>query len=178
MIQVLLNKDLEDLLNLGLVKIEFAQQANNNPQERYKTYLQMLHESFFTKNKDCTSASEELKLADDDQFLVSKTTLLDMGFSSKDSEKALNKSNYSLKRAINYLLGRKCKITKEESKEVNETIIMDPKHLLFSNITRRDLKENSILNYFRHIICSLDSVLEYCCICRDKLPVVSTKIKC
>ncbi|CAI2379874.1 unnamed protein product [Moneuplotes crassus] len=50
--------------------------------------------------------------------------------------------------------------------------------MLFNNVTTEQLLNNSLLHYFKHIICSLDSVLEYCCICRDKLSTKSTKIRC
>ena len=85
-----------------------------------------------------------------------------MGFTTAESEKALKKNKFSLNNAINYLLGRKEKGNEEVEEEKEEFIIdVDPKHMLFSNITGVDLKNNSILNYFRYILYSLDGILEY-----------------
>lgn len=130
------------------------------------------------------SASEEFKHLEDDDLLASKSTLLEMGFSSDESEKALKNSKFSVQNAINYLLGKKgkkSKDSKEEEKDmdIDDAILyVDPKQMLFSNVTGKALKNNSVLNYYRYIIYALDSILDYCCICRDKLPTSSTKIKC
>ncbi|CAI2380638.1 unnamed protein product [Moneuplotes crassus] len=172
-------KDLQELLNLGILKIEFSQMGNDNIQARYKIYLQMLHESFFNKKGKGKTIAEEVKSIDVDELSESKATLLDMGFSSSESDKALKKNKFSLGNAINYLLGRK-KHSEETKMEVDGEMTFegDPKLELFSNITTKDLQENSLLNYFRYILYSLDSIPDYCCICRDKLSTKANTIRC
>jgi hypothetical protein len=164
------------------LKIEFLQQANDLTQTRYQSYLQLLHETFFKKSTDGTSISEEMKAMEDDDLLASKSTLLEMGFTPSESETALKKNKFSVQNAINYLLGRKSKKkslkTEEEEEDKEDILDIDPKHMFFSNITGKQLKDNCVLNYFRYIIYSLDSIQEYCCICRDKLGRTSSKIKC
>lgn len=171
-------KTMAELCGLGILKIEFLQQANENSQNRYQSYLQLLHETFFNKREDGTSISEELKVMDDDDLAASKTTLLEMGFTSTESEKALKKNKFSVQGAINYLIGKKSKKSEEVKIEEDEFVDFDPKHMLFSNITGKQLKDNMVLNYFRYMVYSLDSIQNYCCICRDKLLKTSTKIKC
>ena len=103
----LLEKNIEDLAKLGIMKVEFIQQANEFSQARYQNYLQLLHESFFMKNTKGSSISEELKGIEDDELLSSKATLLEMGFNSKESDEALKTNKFSVSKAISFLLGRK-----------------------------------------------------------------------
>lgn len=160
----IMDMTMEDLCKLGILKVEFLQQSNELSQNRYQSYLQLLHESFFNKSKDGVSIAEEIKTLNDEDLKASKATLLEMGFSWKESEKALIKNKFSVQGAINYLIGRK-KDTKKgktvEEDDVNDFSDIDPKHMLFSNITGLQLKENMVLNYLRYIIYSLDSIQEY-----------------
>jgi hypothetical protein len=147
--------------------------------------LQLLHESFFNKGSDGVSASEEFKLIDDQDLQASKATLIEMGFGVKEAEKALKKNKFSVQNAIDWLVGKKIKGKEsksdknEEDKEMNDELaLLDAKHILFSNISGKDLKYNNLLNYFRYLIYGIDSVQSFCCICRDRLPKPSTKIVC
>ena len=171
-------KEMAELCGLGVLKIEFIQQANEVAENRYQNYLQTLHETFFNKKADGDGLTEELKRMSEDDLVASKATLLEMGFNSKESEQALKSSKFSISGAINYLLGKKKKSNEELKDELVDMGDFDPKNLLFSNITGLQLRDNSVLNYFRFMIYSLDSITTYCCICRDKLPQPSTKIKC
>ena len=171
-------KDMAELCGLGILKIEFIQQANDMTENRYQNYLQTLHETFFNKNADGKSIAEELKEMDENELVISKAKLLEMGFDNKESEIALKSSKFSLSGAINYLISKKKKSKEEAKEEMVDMSNFDPKNLLFTNVTGVQLRDNSVLNYFRFMIYSLDSILNYCCICRDKLPQPSTKIKC
>lgn len=175
-------KDMSELCGLGILKIEFIQQSNDHSENRYQNYLQLLHETFFNKDKDGVSIAEELKTMSEDDLVASKATLMEMGFTSKESDDALKTSKYSISGAIDYLFGKKKgkgkKPTKTAEEAYDDLALFDPKNLLFSNISGIELKENSVLNYFRFMVYSLDSILNYCCICRDRLPKPSTKIRC
>jgi hypothetical protein len=164
--KTIFDKDLEELCGLGILKIEYIQQANDLVQNRYQSYLELLHQSFFKKKASGVSASEEFKIIEDDDLLASKSTLLEMGFNPEESEKALKKSRFSVQNAMNYLLGKKKnKDKKEKEIEIDDDVLdADPKQMLFSDVTGKDLKDNSVLNYYRYIIYSLDSILDYCCI--------------
>lgn len=131
--------------------------------------MQLLHESFFNKSSDGVSAAEELKLLDDQDLEASKATLIEMGFGAKEAEKALKKNKFSMQNAIDWLVGKKKKGSKsdqnEEDKEMHDELaLLDPKNILFSNISGKDLKYNSLLNYFRYLIYGIDSIQSYCCI--------------
>lgn len=173
-------KDMAELCGLGILKIEFGQQCNELSENRYQSYLQMLHESFFNKNSDGHSLIDELKKMDEQELVASKSTLLEMGFNQHESEEALKSNKFNIGNAINYLLGRKKKhVAIEESKtSLSELYSFDPKNILFSNVSGAQLRDNPILHYFRYMIYSMDNITTYCCICRDKLPQVSSKIKC
>ena len=126
-------KDMEELAKLGIMKVEFIQQTNEFSQARYQNYLQLLHESFFSKDKKSKSYSEEFKHIEDEEMLASKSTLLEMGFGSKESDEALKSNKFSVSKAINYLLGRKKSKKVEDMKleDDDEIISIDPKHLFF-----------------------------------------------
>ena len=172
------DKSIEEMCKLGILKIEFQQQSNDSLQTRYQSYLQLLHESFFSKNSEGVSHSEELKDMDDQDLEACKSTLLEMGFNSSEAENALREHKFSVQGAIDWLVGKK-KDKKDRKEEISdETADIDPKQMLFSNITGKQLKNNTVLNYFRYLIYGLDSILSNCCICREKLPHPSTKIKC
>ncbi|CAI2379218.1 unnamed protein product [Moneuplotes crassus] len=178
-------KDLQELLNLGILKIEFCQLENNYLQERYKAYLQILHESYFNMKDDEVITAPETKpihISESDKI---RKELLQIGFSSAQAN-SVSKITNNIDEAVNYLLDENP--LPEETKEDHKEDIMvedgrmvecdDPKYKLFSSITTEDLKKNPVLSYFKHVLFSLDSIPDYCCICRDKLSTKANTIRC
>ena len=134
----------------------------------------MLQETYFNN-----SAKDNISTSGSSQDLTESTlALVEMGFDYDESEDAIKKSGFVLNNAVSYLLGKKEKEIHEENKMDEDALYnVDPKSMLFSNITGEILKDNSVINYFRYIVYSLDGILERCCICNDKLQTKSTKIK-
>ncbi|CAI2384941.1 unnamed protein product [Moneuplotes crassus] len=173
------SKSLKELVSLGIVKIEFAQKRDDTEHSRYRSYLQMTQSKYFESEEYSLNDLDGLHTFDHDEISQAKQALSEMGFQSSVISKALRKTKYQIQNAVNYLLMRSHieEETKDQERDL-EIEDVDPKFMLFNNVSEGELFVNSLLHYYMYIICSLDSVLEHCCICRDKLSTKSTKIRC
>ena len=154
----------------------------------------MLLKTFLIKPHENSLCEEEEK--EQDLLKDSVKTLIEMGFEERHWRHALERTNGVLLEALDILVSkgsilgglemrRESEGSEEESqmevdwKEEEKEFVdleLDVNKLLFKDISEEDIKENWILEFFRYIFDSLNNVLQYCWICRNKLPITPTKI--